>query len=77
MIEEGELEAWKQKDPNSKAELVYSYKPGMYFGELALMKDIPRQASILCKTDCTLVALDRYTFKRLLGPVDEIMKRNT
>lgn len=46
------------------------YHKEMYFGELALIKNQPRAASIVCTSDSTLVALDRYTFKRLLGPLE-------
>lgn len=74
MIEEGTCEAYKTENGNKK--LVYSYKPGGYFGELALLRDCPRQASIVCTSDCTLVALDRYTFKRLLGPMDALLKEH-
>lgn len=59
MIEEGELVALKISQPGAEPEEVFHYKPGKYFGELALMKDQPRAASILCKTDCVLATLDR------------------
>lgn len=50
MIEEGELYA--QKTTNSgESEIVYNYKAGEYFGELALLNEIPRQASIICKVE--------------------------
>ena len=52
------------------------YKPGDYFGELALLKDEPRAANIIAKTDCKLIYLDRNSFKRLLGPLDSILQRN-
>jgi cAMP-dependent protein kinase regulator len=51
-------------------------KPGSYFGERSLLKNEPRAANIVCKTDCRLVSLDRHSFKRLMGPLDAIMRRN-
>ncbi|KRX05579.1 Cyclic nucleotide-binding protein [Pseudocohnilembus persalinus] len=73
-LEVGKCDALKKIDGQQK--VVKSYKPGDYFGELALLKNQPRQASIVCTEDCVLVALDRYTFKRLLGNMEEILKQN-
>lgn len=55
---------------------VFNYKEGDYFGELALIKNQPRQASILCTSDCRVAYIDRDSFKRLLGPIEDILKRN-
>lgn len=52
------------------------YKAGDYFGELALLKNEPRAANVIAKTNLKCVSLDRNSFKRLLGPLDEILKRN-
>lgn len=52
------------------------YGPGDYFGERALIKNEPRAANIIAKSQLHLVALDRQSFKRLLGPIEEILKRN-
>ncbi|CEP17271.1 hypothetical protein [Parasitella parasitica] len=45
---------------------VTSYGPGGSFGELALMYNAPRAASIITVTDSVLYALDRVTFRSIL-----------
>ena len=58
-------------------EKVHDYKENDYFGELALLKDQPRAASIQATTELTVAKIDRASFKRLLGPLEDILKRNT
>ena len=55
---------------------VMNYKKGDYFGERALIKNEPRAANVIAKSDLVVVNLDRHSFKRLLGPLEEILKRN-
>jgi len=50
--------------------------PGSYFGEIALLEDKPRQASIVAKEAIKVLSLDRKTFKRVMGPLEDILKRN-
>jgi len=67
IIEEGTARAVK----DGKEVMVYA--PKQYFGELALIKDQPRAADVIAKTDCKCLVLDRFSFKRLLGPLDNIL----
>lgn len=71
LLESGEADAIKEGEEG----VVKSYKRGDYFGELALLDDKPRAASIIAKTDVKVARLGRDGFKRLLGPVENIMRR--
>ena len=56
--------------------LAYS-KPGDYFGELALLRDEPRAATVTAGEEgCQALFLDRRSFKRLLGSLDELLTRD-
>jgi cAMP-dependent protein kinase regulator len=46
---------------------VLEYSSGDYFGEIALLKAVPRQASIKAKTKCTLLTISKEVFDRLIG----------
>lgn len=52
------------------------YSIGDYFGERALLMNEPRKANVTAKTDCVLVSMNRHSVKRLLGPLEELLKRN-
>jgi cAMP-dependent protein kinase regulator len=52
------------------------YKAGDYFGEIALLRETPRAANVIAKTELVVASIDRHGFKRLLGPLENILKRN-
>jgi cAMP-dependent protein kinase regulator len=75
VVEEGEAYATKVFNEGEEAQVVLEYQKGSYFGELALLKGEPRAASVIAKTNCELLSLERKAFKRLLGPIEAILKR--
>lgn len=72
ILEYGQAEVFKR----GKEQPVNSYGKGDYFGELALLDDKPRAASVISKTDVKLATLGKEGFQRLLGPVEDLMRRN-
>ncbi len=76
LILEGEANAMKRNPNTGKEEKVLEYKEKMYFGELALLRDEPRAASIVVKDHLKVARIDRKAFMRILGPLKEILKRN-
>lgn len=72
LIEEGEAEVFR----NDHQGPVNHLKKGDYFGELALLDNKPRAASVISKTELKLAMLGQEGFQRLLGPVESMMRRN-
>jgi cAMP-dependent protein kinase regulator len=73
IILEGECSVRKSVDGSEEAD-VSSLKAGDYFGEVALLEDCPRQATITAGANCKLISLDRKSFHRLLGPCSDLFR---
>ena len=53
------------------------YSSGQYFGERALLTNEVRAANIVVTSEhLRCLTLNAETFKRLLGPLEELLKRN-
>ena len=83
LLESGKAEAYKS-DVGDGKEVVKNYKKGDYFGELALLDDKPRAASVVAAKsvdgdesggEVKVAYLGKQGFQRLLGPVEGIMRR--
>jgi len=72
IVEEGTLYANKKLAGGDKR--VMNYKSGDYFGELALLKNQPRAASIIVESDTAKVlSMSRVSFTKMLGPLQHLL----
>jgi cAMP-dependent protein kinase regulator len=72
IILDGECRVWITEDGGDVPREVAVLGSGAFFGELALIHDCPRTATVVAGSDCKLIKLDRGNFHRLLGPCSQI-----
>jgi signal transduction histidine kinase len=65
MILEGEVEVTKNIN-NTESRLLKTLSPGDFFGEMALIHNAPRAATVTAKTELTTLELDKSAFDRVL-----------
>lgn len=70
IVEDGALYATKED------KRVMEYKAGDYFGELALLKNQPRAASVIVDSESAKVlAMSRVTFSAMIGPLQSLLAK--
>lgn len=76
IVLEGTCAARKAFTAGTEAKQVMIHKEGDYFGELAIIKNEPRAASVYTNTEkVRCLSMERKVFKRLLGPIEDILRR--
>ncbi|CAK9027562.1 cAMP-dependent protein kinase regulatory subunit (PKA regulatory subunit) [Durusdinium trenchii] len=75
IVEEGELVATKKRADGSNEE-VLDYKRGDFFGELALIKNEPRAATVEAKTASKICSLTLVEVNGALGWIDLLFKNH-
>jgi uncharacterized protein YhbP (UPF0306 family) len=70
IVVEGEVEIIR--DEAGEQQQIASLGAGKLFGEVAIMRDQPRGASVRAKTDTKLLALERDTFRDLIAQSMEL-----
>lgn len=66
IVDQGQLTCTKRDPKNGEEKFLVDYSKGDVFGELALLYNAPRAASIKATSDCKLYSLDRYTFNHIV-----------
>ena len=75
-VEEGKLNCYKKFSGESEPKLVKEYQPGDAFGELALLYNAPRAATITAESDKVIIwVLDRETFNHIVKGAAQKKKR--
>ncbi|KAI9281849.1 cyclic nucleotide-binding-like protein [Sporodiniella umbellata] len=77
IIESGKAIVLKTNVSYGTTNQVNILERGSYFGELALLNDSPRAATVVAHGRLKCATLSKKAFTRLLGPVLDILKRNS
>lgn len=65
-----------QTTESGEEKVVAELGPSNYFGEIALLTDRVRAATVVAGETLKCVRLDRERFNRVLGPCEDILRRN-
>ncbi|XP_034311124.1 cAMP-dependent protein kinase regulatory subunit isoform X3 [Magallana gigas] len=76
IITEGSAAVLQRRSENDEPVEVGRLGVSDYFGEIALLLDRPRAATVVARGPLKCVKLDRARFERVLGPCSDILKRN-
>jgi len=74
MIAAGQVEAIRE-DESGEQRLLATMGPGEYFGEMALISEAPRTATVRAKTDVEAVSMGRADFTTLYAYVPGLRQR--
>lgn len=76
IIMDGQADVLQRPTDNAPAEKVGTLGPSDFFGEIALILDRPRAATVVARTNLKCVKMDRGRFERVMGPCRDILKRD-
>ena len=76
IVGSGSVACSRQASESSPPEELCKLAPGEYFGEIALLTDRPRQATVTASEPSEILCLSSKKFQRVMGPMSDVLKRN-
>ena len=76
IVTEGELVVTQTPEGESTEKEVGQLKEGSYFGEIALLTNQERLATVKAASKVQTVTIERKVFSRVMGPLRDLLKRN-
>ena len=67
IIVDGEVDVLREESAGQAPKKVASLKQGQFFGEMAILRDSPRTATVKALAPTTLLTMDRDMFRRLVA----------
>merc|ERR1712224_711845 len=75
ILEDGSCSAFITGDGGEME--VKAYQPGEYFGEIALLTDVPRRATVRATGEgCSVLSVSKEDFTNALGPIQDVLTQN-
>jgi CRP-like cAMP-binding protein len=71
IILQGSVTVYDELAEEGEAVALTHYVPGQSFGELALLQDKPRAASVMCEQDCDFAVFDKGVYRRVIGKLED------
>eukprot|EP00927_Polykrikos_kofoidii_P040831 TRINITY_DN34830_c0_g1_i1.p1 TRINITY_DN34830_c0_g1~~TRINITY_DN34830_c0_g1_i1.p1 ORF type:complete len:768 (-),score=171.47 TRINITY_DN34830_c0_g1_i1:132-2435(-) len=76
IVEDGDAKAYINGE-RGEVEVKHYHTPGDYFGEVALITNAARRATVrACAQGCSVLSVSREDFDRVLGPIRTILEEN-
>ena len=76
LIKDGHVVCSKENPTDGTPIVVAQLGKGDYFGEVALLTEKKRQATVQASGDLKCLSVDRMAFGRCIGPLESVLRRN-